>query len=447
MFIKSSMMVKTLEKNLENSIKYLEKSKKLIPSLTQTFSRAAYTFVEGSFPVYAQKAEGSHFTDVDGSDYIDYLCGLGPIILGYKYKRVDDSIKKQLDSGILFSLPHRLELDVSELICDVIPSAEMVKFSKTGSGSATGAVRGARAFTKRDKIAYCGSGGVWHDWYASIISRNQGVPKFNQDLILPFDYNDIDSLEYIFEQNKDEIACVFMEATIFEKPENDFLKKVKKLTHENNSVLIFDEIVTGFRFANGGAQELFGVEPDITVLGKGIANGMPLSAVAGKTEYMKIFDDVFFSTTYAADTLSLAAGQATILEFKEKPVVKTIWENGTFLMEQFNKITSENSINLHLEGYPVRMKVVGQDSNGNDSILLRSLFIQELVTRGIFVHPGVEYISFSHTKEDIEKTIHALTDAVPILKKASEENDFESYLNGKPFRPVYSIIKPSIQKP
>lgn len=436
-----------MEKSLKKSFEYLEKSKKLIPSLTQTFSRAAYTFVEGSFPIYAKSAQGSHFIDVDDNEYIDYLCGLGPIVLGHRYPRVDEAIKKQLESGILFSLPHKLELDVSELICDMVPSAEMVKFSKTGSGSATGAIRGARAFTKKDKIAYCGSGGVWHDWYAAIISRNQGVPEFNKDLILPFDYNDYEGLEYIFQQNKDEIACVFMEPTIFDKPQNDFLNRVKKITHQNNAVLIFDEIVTGFRFANGGAQELFNVQPDITVLGKGIANGMPLSAVAGKTEYMKIFDDVFFSTTYAADTLSLAAGEATILEFKEKPVVRTIWENGSILMEQFNKITSENSINLHLTGYPVRMKVVGQDKNGNDSIPLRSLFIQELVKRGIFFHPGVEYISFSHTKEDVTKTIEALNDSIPIFKQAIHENKIDSYLKGKLIRPVYSIVKPSIHKP
>ena len=435
-----------LEKSLKNSFEYFEKSKKLIPSLTQTFSRAAYTFVEGSFPVYAKSAQGSHFIDVDDNEYIDYLCGLGPIILGYCYPRVDEAIKNQLKSGILFSLPHKLELDVSELVCSMVPSAEMVKFSKTGSGSATGAVRGARAFANRDKIAYCGSGGVWHDWYAAIISRNQGVPEFNKDLILPFDYNDFEGLEYIFEQNKDQIACVFIEPTIFDKPQNDFLTKVQKITHDNDAVLIFDEIVTGFRFANGGAQELFGIEPDITVLGKGIANGMPLSAVAGKTEYMKVFDDVFFSTTFAADTLSLAAGEATISEFKEKPVIKTMWDNGTILMEQFNKITSENSINLHLEGYPVRMKVVGKDFDGNDSILLRSLFIQELVKRGIFFHPGVGFISFSHTKEDITKTIQALTDSIPIIKKAVEENNLESYIEGNPSKSVYTIVKPSIKK-
>jgi len=434
-------------KSLENSFNYLEKSKKLIPSLTQTFSRAAYTFVEGVFPVYAKNANGSHFTDVDENDYIDYLCGLGPIILGHCYPRVNDAIKEQLESGILFSLPHKLEIDVSELVCNMVPSAEMVKFSKTGSGSATGAVRGARAITKKDKIAYCGSGGVWHDWYATIISRNQGVPEFNSNLILPFDYNDIDGLEYIFESNKDEIACVFMEATIFDKPQGDFLKKVKKLTHENDAVLIFDEIVTGFRFANGGAQELFDVEPDITVLGKGIANGMPLSAVVGKSEYMKIFDDVFFSTTYAGDTLSLAAAKATLMEIKEKPVIKNIWANGLHLMEEFNKITKENSLNIDLSGYPVRMKMNGKDSKGNDSVLIRSLLIQEMVKRGIFMHPGVEYISYSHSKEDIQQTLNAFEDSIPLLRKAISEDKVESYLEGNPSKPVYSIIKPSIKKP
>lgn len=432
-----------MKKNLTKSFEYLEKSRNLIPSLTQTFSRAAYTFVEGAFPVYAKSAKGSHFIDVDDNEYIDYLCGLGPIILGHAYPKVDDAIKEQLKNGILFSLPHKLELDVSELLCDIIPSAEMVKFSKTGSGAATGAVRGARAITKRDKIAYCGSGGVWHDWYAGIISRNQGVPHFNNDLISIFDYNDISGLETIFQKNPDEIACVFMEPTIFETPNNSFLQNVKKLTHENNSILIFDEIVTGFRFSNGGAQQYFGVEPDITVLGKGIANGMPLSAVVGQKEYMKVFDDVFFSTTYASETLSLAAAEATISEFIEKPVIKKMWDNGSMLMEQINKISEENSLGIRLTGYPIRIKLNCKDQQGNESVLLKSLLVQEMVKRGIFMHPGVEYISFSHEHEDIKQTIDAFTDAALIIKKATTENKFESYLEGNPIKPVYSVIKQS----
>jgi glutamate-1-semialdehyde 2,1-aminomutase len=430
-------------KKLTKSMQYLERSKKIIPSLTQTFSRAAYTFVEGAFPVYAKSARGSHFTDVDGNDYVDYLCGLGPVILGYCYPKVDNAIKEQLKDGITFSLPHKLEIDVSELLCKIIPSAEMVKFSKTGSGAATGAVRAARAITKRNKIAYCGSGGVWHDWYACMISRNQGIPEFNLDLIIPFDYNDISGLESIFEKNKNEIACVFMEPTIFEKPENSFLQKVRKLATENNAVLIFDEIVTGFRLSNGGGQEYFGVKPDLTVLGKGIANGMPLSAVTGKKEIMKIFDDVFFSTTYAGETLSLAAAKATITEFKEKNVITKMWKNGTTLMNGFNKIAKEHSLDISLSGYPIRMHLVAKDSKGKDSILIRSLIIQEMVKRGIFMHPGVEYLSYSHNKHDIEKTINSFTNALPLIKKAITENKVESYLEGKPAKPVYTVIKPS----
>ncbi|MGI0023239.1 MAG: aminotransferase class III-fold pyridoxal phosphate-dependent enzyme [Nitrososphaeraceae archaeon] len=430
-----------MEKKLTKSFDYLEKSRKLIPSLTQTFSKAAYSFVEGAFPVYAASAKGSHFIDVDGNEYVDYLCGLGPVILGYRYNKVDDAIREQMKKGILFSLPTKLEIDLAELLQKVVPCCEMVKFSKTGSDSATGAVRAARAITKRNKIAYCASGGVWHDWFASIISRNKGVPEFNSELILPFEYNDISTLESIFEKNPNEIACVFMEPTMFEKPTNSFLADTKKLTKENDAVLIFDEIVTGFRFANGGGQEYFGIEPDIAVLGKAMANGMPLSAVVGKTEYMKIFDDVFFSTTYGGETLSLTASYATINEFLEKPVIKKIWQTGEMLMEKFNRISKEQSLDITLTGYPVRMRLICKDSKGNDSILIKSLLVQEMVKRGIFMHPSIEYVSFSHEKNDITKTIDALTETVSIIKKAINENKLESNLEGIPAKSAYTLIK------
>jgi len=426
---------------LDESFKLLERSRNLIPSVTQTFSRGPYTFVEGIFPVYAEKASGSHFYDVDGNEYIDFLCGLGPVILGHGYEQVNKAIKDQLKNGILFSLPHKLEIELSELICKMIPCADMVKFSKTGSGAATGAVRVARAFSKRDKIAYCGSGGVWHDWFASIISRNLGVPKFNQDLIHVFEYNNLKSLEKIFEKNQNEIACVFMEPTMFERPNDSFLNDVKKLTQENDAVLIFDEIVTGFRFSNGGGQDYFGVEPDLTVLGKGMANGMPLSAVVGKSEYMKVFDDVFFSTTYAGEVLSLAASYATLTEFIEKPVIKKLWQIGTLFTENFNKISEETSLGIKIKGYPVRMNLVCDGLTNDDSILFRSLLIQEMVKRGIFMHPGVEYISYSHEKIDIEKSMNAFNDCLPILKKALDDKNIKSYLEGNPAKPVYEFLK------
>jgi len=178
-------------------------------------------------------------------------------------------------------------------------------------------------------------------------------------------------------------------------------------------------------------------------LGKGIANGMPLSAVVGKTEYMKIFDDLFFSTTYAGETLSLAASYATITELKEKPVIKKMWENGIMLIDEFNNIAKEHSLEIALVGYPVRMQLVCKDEKGKDSILMRSLLIQELVKRGIFMHPSVEYISFSHEKDDIKKTLDAFSDSISIINKAVNENKIESFLEGKPAKPVYTITKQS----
>jgi glutamate-1-semialdehyde aminotransferase len=318
--------------SMKNSKKFLIRAKKLIPALSQTFSKAPYSYVEGVYPTYLSRGKGSHVFDVDDNKYIDYVLGLGPIILGYAYTRVDNAIKKQLKNGISFSIPHKLEVEFSEKISSIVPGVEMIRFSKTGSDAGTGAVRAARAFTKRDNIAYCGSGGVWHDWFTVITSRNAGIPKVLSKMIKKFNYNDIDSLKILFENWKEEIAAVYMEPIFSEYPKNNFLQKVKQLSHKYGAVLIFDEVITGFRFAKGGAQELLKVEADLAVFGKGIGNGMPLGAITGKAEIMKEFDDVFYSTTYGGETLSLAAGCAVIDELKEKPVIKHCWKVGEFLM-------------------------------------------------------------------------------------------------------------------
>ena len=225
---------------MENSNSLKDRATKVTPHITGTFSSAPSSFVENIYPVFVEEAHGSHMIDVDGNEYIDYLCALGPITLGYNYKPVDDAIINQLKKGIIFSLPHKIELELSELFCKTIPHADMVKFEKSGSNAVTGAVRAARYITNREKIAYCGSGGVWHDWYWAAISRNGGIPKFNENLIKIFDFNDSDGLEQIFEDNKNEIAAVVMEPTVFEKPKDGFFKKIRKLTTDNNSVLIFD---------------------------------------------------------------------------------------------------------------------------------------------------------------------------------------------------------------
>jgi len=422
---------------ITKSLKYLKHAEKRIPALTQTFSKAAFTFVKGVYPVYVDHAYGSHMVDVDGNDYIDYLCGLGPIILGYGYKSVNDAIKEQLKNGILFSLPHKLELDLADTICNTIPCAEMVKYSKTGSDAVTLAIRAARAITKRDKIAYCGTMGVQHDWQTTLTTRDYGIPKWNRKQIEVFEYNKIETLEEIFERDGKNIAAVCMEPTMFELPKENFLKKAKEIAHKNGAVLIFDEIVTGYRFAVGGGQEKFGVIPDITTLGKGLANGMPLGAVVGKTEFMKIFDDVFFSSTNQGETLSLAAGKATIDEIKTKNVPKYLWNIGTKLMDGYNKIAKENETGISFTGYPIRMKPICIDSDGKESLEIKSLLLQEMVTRGVFLHPGVDYIGFSHTSDDVKKTLDAFEESVEVIKKAVKTNTVKKQLRGDIIKPVF----------
>ena len=406
--------------------------------MSQTFSKAPYSYVEGVYPVYLQGGKGSHVYDVDNNEFIDYVLALGPIILGYAYPAVNRAIKKQLKNGISFSMPHFLEVELSEKLHNVLPAADMVRFTKTGSDAGTAAVRAARAITKKEKILYWGSGGVWHDWFVTITSRNEGVPSFNNQLIDKFEYNDIESLKIKFE-NEDVIAAIYMEPMIFEKPRDDFLSKVKKLAHKNNAVLIFDEVVTGFRYASGGAQEYLGVEADISVWGKGIANGMPLGAITGKSEYMSIFDDIFYSTSYAGEALSLAAASAVIDEIQNKPVIKHLWSIGKKLHDGFNAITKEMELDFKIEGLPVRGFIVCKDEDNNPSNFLRSILYQELIERGIMFGPGAVFVSYSHSNKDLESTFQQLKKSLKVIKKGIREKKISKMLKGSEIKKVMSF--------
>ncbi|MFZ0183895.1 MAG: aminotransferase class III-fold pyridoxal phosphate-dependent enzyme, partial [Nitrosotalea sp.] len=372
---------------LKKSLDLLSRAKKVLPAQTHTFSKGYKSFVEGVYPIFAQRGKGSHIFDVDGNDFIDYMAALGPIILGYSYDVVNESIKKQLADGSIFSLPHPLEVEAAELMCHIIPGCDMAKFTKTGSDAVTAAVRGAKAITGKDHVAYWGGGGVWHDWFTVITSRNRGVPKSLKNMIKLFEYNKIESLKKVLDNDK-EIGTVCMEPMTFEKPDKNFLQDVKRITHEHDAILVFDEVQTGFRWALGGAQEYFGVQADISAWGKAMANGMPLGAISGKSEFMKIFDEVFYSTTFGGETLSLAAFQATVKEMQEKKVIEHIFKMGTKFYEGFTKIVQKSGANVTIEGFPCKLKLGFPDKNGNDSLLIRSLFCQENIERGILFWQG-----------------------------------------------------------
>ena len=382
---------------------------------------------------YLKKGKGSHVWDVDGNEYIDFNMGIGPISLGYAYDKVDNAIKKQLEDGITFSLMHPLEVEAAEKVRSVVLNAENIRFSKTGCDVTSAAVRLARAYTKRDKVLCCGYHG-WHDWYITVTDRNAGIPSVTNEMTNTFNYNDIislvDSIDY-------DTACVILEPTIFEKPSNDFLFNVQAVCKRYGAVLIFDEMWTGFRMAPGGAQEYFGISPDLAVYSKAIANGMPLSVLTGKEEIMRLLNkDVFFFTTFGGEALSLAAAIATIDEIIEKKVPEYLFAQGKKLKEGYNNIAESLGMDYtKCSGYDVRTIITFNPDVANP-LEMKSLLQQEMIKRGI-LWGGFHNMCYSHSDEDIEYTLSAYEDSLPILKQAVEENNIKKYLRGNVIEPVF----------
>jgi len=428
--------MRKMQRELKKSQQYWARAQRIIPGGSQTFSKSPSQFVQGVAPIYLQKGKGSHVFDVDGNEYIDYVMALGPITLGYSYPSVNEAITRQLEQGITFSLMHPLEVELSELLVELIPCAEMVRFGKNGSDATSGAVRVARAYTGRKKIACCGYHG-WQDWYIGITTRNKGIPESTKKLTIPFEYNNLKSLEKIFVENKGEVAAVIMETIAIEEPKNDFLEKVKSLARKNGAVLIFDEIVTGFRLALGGAQECFKVTPDLAAFGKGMANGMPISAIVGKREIMKELEEVFFSFTFGGEALSLAAAFASIKEMREKDVIQHFWKQGKKLKEGYNRLAQEYELIEYTQciGLPAHSAIYFR-IDGRDSLELKSLFQQEMIKRGILTM-GVHNFCFSHSDGDIERTLEAYEDSLKILRQAINENNIEECLEGEKIKPVF----------
>jgi len=404
----------------------------LIPCNSQTLAKGPTQYVDGLAPKYLQKGKGCRVWDVDGNEYIDYNMGIGPISLGYAYPAVDEAIRRQLDDGITFSLMHPLEVEVAELIQEFIPNAEAVRFSKTGAEATSAAVRIARAFTGRDRILCCGYHG-WHDWYASTLARNAGVPQAVMDETFTFSYNDIGSLKKAMNYD---VAAVILEPVVFEEPQDGFLYQVQDLCHKYGTLLIFDEMWTGFRIAEGGAQEYFGVIADIATYSKAIANGMPLSVITGRYDVMQVLEEeVFFFNTFGGEALSLAAAKATLHEIRDKKVINYLHEAGTLLKNGIETHLKALGIAyITLKGYPYRT-FFNFDSSAGDPLILKSYVQQELIKRGI-LWSGFNTLSYSHTKEDIDYTIRAWQEVLYLLKDAVAKNDVASRLRGNPIQPT-----------
>lgn len=422
---------------IKNSLALKKKAERIIPSCSQTFSKGPTQFVQGVAPVFLEKGKGSHVWDIDGNEYIDYAMALGPVILGYNYPVVADAVRETLEKGTTFTLPHRLEMDLAEFLCQIIPCAEMVRFGKNGSDVTSAAVRIARAYTGRDKIACCGYHG-WQDWYIATTTRNKGIPYDVRKLTLTFEYNKIESLEKIFAENKDQISCVIMEPVGIIEPKDNFLRKVKNLARRNGSVLIFDEVVTGFRLSLGGAQEYFKVIPDLACFGKAMGNGFPISAVVGRRDIMKLFNEVFFSFTFGGEITSIAAALAAIKEIKEKNVPAHLWEQGRKLRDGYNVLAAEYGLQkcTGCIGLFPRSVITFNDTSGSDDLVLRSLFQQECVKRGI-LFTGSHNVCYSHSNKDVDYTLRVYRTVLEVIKKAIAENKVKKLLEGKPVEPIF----------
>lgn len=401
----------------------------LIPSVTQTLAKGPEQFVRGVAPMYLQRGRGSHVFDVDGNEYLDYSMGVGPISLGYAYPAVDQAIRAQLEEGITFSLMHPLEVEVAELVRRCVPCAQAVRFSKTGCDVTSAAIRLARAFTGREKIFCCGYHG-WHDWYISVTDRRAGIPSSVGDLTFTFPYNDLEALEDALD---DEVAAVILEPVTFEAPKEGFLEGLKALCERKGCLLIFDEMWTGFRMALGGAQEFFGVTPDLACFSKAVANGMPLSILAGRWDVMsRLEEDVFFFTTFGGEALSLAAAKATIEEMERKRVQEHIARLGKRLRSGLAALLPDE---VGCVGYDCRTLLTFGPKAG-DPLVLKSFVQQELLQRGI-LWGGIHNISFSHAEADIDHTLTAYAEILPLLSDAIAKGVVKESLRGRPVAPVF----------
>jgi len=417
----------------------LERALKTIPLGSQTFSKSKTQLPVGVSPFFASKGDGAYLWDVDGNKYIDFANSLCSITLGYNDPDVTKAVEKQLHEGTIFSISHELEVLVAEKIVEMVPCAEMVRFGKNGSDATSGAIRLARAFTKRDHVLVCGYHG-WQDWYIGSTTRDLGVPQNIKDLTHKFFYNDINSLQTKLEELKGKVAAVILEPVNVFAPENNFLQKVKELTHQHGAVLIFDETITGFRYANGGAQEFFNVIPDLASFGKGLANGYPVSAIAGRADIMKLMEEIFFSFTFGGETLSLAASYAVLNKLQREPVVKKLFDTGEKVIQRLNALIQEFDLQsiFSVSGYPVWSFFIIKDTPQYNSWELKTLLLQEMFGNGVFMI-GTHNISYAHSEKDLDVLMKSYRSYFEKVKVAIAQNNLKDMLQCEPLKPLFKV--------
>lgn len=425
----------------------LSKAKKrasdLIPSGAHTYSRASDQFPLNA-PDFIIRSEGCKAYASDGKSYLDYGMGLFSVSLGHAYLPVISAISSNLSIGNSFSKPSLLEGELAERLHHAIPSAEMVKFAKNGSDANSAAVRLARYYTQRDLVVRCKGQPFlsFDDWFIGSTSRPGGVPKCERSLILQMEYNNVKSLEALFHEFPKQIACVIIEPVTFYEPENGFLQLVKSLCEKEGALLIFDEVITGFRWNTGGAQTYFGVTPHLSTFGKGMANGFALSAVVGKREVMdagRRNGPVFLlSCTYGGEIVGLSAGIKTFDIFNNEPVIQHYWNYGRKLKGIISELIERYNLDSFISviGMDCRPEIDFHGGGHFDRWELKTLFLQEMINMGVFMERIC--ISYSHSETDLEWTKTALAKALNQVSIAVQAGNISQFYDGEAIKPVFT---------
>ena len=424
--------MKNIDKlNITRSLELFEEGKKLIPGGVLG-ARKPSDFIEGEYPIFLESGKGSRLTDVDGNEYIDFLCGYGPIILGYREEEVDEAVIRQIrDKGFCFTLTQRYQNQLAKKLSELVPCSEMSIFLKTGSDATTASIRIARAYTNRIKVMRCGYHG-WHDW---CVEMKGGVPEKLYEDVYEFRYNNLNQLEDLMAKYGNQTAAIIM--TPFghpnhqkmEEPQPGFLEGVREIAVRYGAVLVFDEVRTGFRLAMGGAQELYGVTPDLAVLGKGMANGYAISVVTGKAEVMMAAaQKLFISSTFFPNSDGYIAALKTMEILERDNVLDNIWEKGGRLTKKIREIINKYDAGAELTGVAPMFYITFKKDEADTYRARRNDFYTQLIRRGIFLHPHHHgYISYRHTEENLDTTAKAIDEAMAFVKDKYQKKQEINY--------------------
>jgi glutamate-1-semialdehyde 2,1-aminomutase len=428
--------------HFDRSAELRKRAHELIPAGAHTSAKSDDQYPETA-PGFIERGSGAHVWDVDGNEFIEYGSGMRAVTLGHGYGPVVEAAARAMRDGTNFVRPAPLEIELAEVLLSLFPAADMVKFAKNGSNVTTAAVKLARAFTGRDLVAVCADHYLSSDdWFIGTTPMTAGIPAAVASLSVTFRYNDLDDLSRVLSENPGRIACVVMEAATAVGPEPGYLPMVVELCHAHGALFVLDEMITGFRWHLGGAQTYYGIEPDLSTFGKGIANGFSLSALVGRREIMELGglrtdrERVFLlSSTHGAETTALAAAVATIAEYQQRDVVGHLGRTGEDLRAGITEATRRLGLDPYFAvlGHPANLVYATRDQDGNPSQPFRTLFLQETIQRGLLMPSLV--VNFSHGPDEVQKTIDGVAGALEVYRRALDEG-IENYLVGRSVQPA-----------